>query len=51
MKNYFKKKIVGGLDISNIINNGILICCTEINTKKEIDNLVSSIQEILNDNE
>jgi len=46
-----QKKIVGGLDISNIINNGILICCTEINTKKEIDNLVSSIQEILNDNE
>ncbi|MBI64010.1 MAG: aminomethyl-transferring glycine dehydrogenase [Chloroflexi bacterium] len=46
-----QKKIIGGLDISNIINNGILICCTEMNTKQQIDSLVSSIQEILNDNE
>ena len=50
-KKLLQKNIISGLDISNIINNGILICCTEMNTKKEIDNLVSAIEEILNDYE
>ncbi len=44
-----ERNIIGGLDVSNLIDNGILICCTEINTKDEIDYLVSSIEEIIND--
>ena len=36
----FKKGIVGGLDISHIIDNSMLLCVTEMNTKREIDKLV-----------
>ena len=33
------EKIIGGLDISNFIDNGMLLCVTEMNTKQEIDRL------------
>ena len=36
----FKKGIIGGLDISHIIDNGMLFCVTEVNTKQDIDRLV-----------
>ena len=36
----FKKGIIGGLDISHIIDNGMLLCVTEVNTKQDIDRLV-----------
>lgn len=39
-------KIIGGYDISDRINNGMLFCVTEINTKSEIDSLVSALAEI-----
>lgn len=32
--------IIGGLDISHIIDNAVLLCVTEMNTKQEIDRLV-----------
>ena len=32
--------IIGGLDISDIISNGILIAVTEMNTKEEIHKFV-----------
>ena len=35
-----KKRIIGGLDISHIIENSILFCVTEVNTKQQIDRLV-----------
>ncbi len=35
-----KEGIIGGLDISNMIDNGILLCVTEMNTKQEIDKLI-----------
>ena len=38
--------IIGGLDISDQINNGILFCFTEIHTKKSIDSLVESLKQI-----
>ncbi|HAV10182.1 MAG TPA: aminomethyl-transferring glycine dehydrogenase subunit GcvPA [Dehalococcoidia bacterium] len=38
----FEQKIIGGLDISNIIPNGMLICVTEVNTKADIDRLVKA---------
>jgi glycine dehydrogenase subunit 1 len=34
-----KEGIIGGLDISHIIDNTILLCVTELNTKQEIDKL------------
>ena len=36
----FKDDIIGGLDISHIIDNGMLLCVTEMNTRQEIDKLV-----------
>lgn len=36
----FKERIIGGLDISHMIDNSMLLCVTEVNTKQEIDRLV-----------
>jgi glycine dehydrogenase subunit 1 len=36
----FKERIIGGLDISHMIDNGMLLCTTEVNTKEDIDRLV-----------
>ena len=35
-----REKIIGGLDISQLVENSILFCVTEVNTKQEIDKLV-----------
>ncbi len=34
------ERIIGGLDISHIIDKAMLLCVTEMNTKQEIDRLV-----------
>ena len=36
----FQERIIGGLDLSYILNNSMLLCITEMNTKEEIDRLV-----------
>ncbi|MFC1908214.1 aminomethyl-transferring glycine dehydrogenase subunit GcvPA [Chloroflexota bacterium] len=36
----FKEKVIGGLDISHMIDDSMLLCVTEVNTKQEIDRLV-----------
>jgi len=36
----FKNGIIGGLDLSSIIDNAMLLCVTEVNTKQQIDKLV-----------
>ena len=36
----FKAGIIGGLDISHVMDNTMLLCVTEMNTKEEIDKLV-----------
>jgi glycine dehydrogenase subunit 1 len=35
----FKEGIIGGLDIGHIIDNSMVLCVTEMNTKQEIDKL------------
>jgi glycine dehydrogenase subunit 1 len=40
------RKIIGGHDMSDRVNNGMLICVTEVNTRAEIDALVSALAEI-----
>jgi len=35
-----EERIIGGLDISHIIDNSMLLCVTEMNTRQEIDRLV-----------
>ena len=37
----FKERIIGGLDLSHAVDNGMLLCITEMNTKKDIDRLVT----------
>ena len=39
-------KIIGGLDISDRVDNGMLVCATEVNTREEIDNFASALTEI-----
>ena len=36
-------KIIGGLDVSDQVPNGMLLCCTEVNTRQEIDSLVDAL--------
>jgi glycine dehydrogenase subunit 1 len=40
------EKIIGGLDISHIIDKGMLFCVTEMNTKQEIDRLVEILSAL-----
>jgi glycine dehydrogenase subunit 1 len=40
------RKIIGGLDVSDQIENGMLICCTDVNTQQEIEALASALAEI-----
>ena len=41
-----KRGIIGGLDVSNQVPNGMLICCTEVNSREEIDSLARALAEI-----
>jgi glycine dehydrogenase subunit 1 len=38
--------ILGGLDISERIDNGMLLCVTEMNSREDIDRLVGVLEEI-----
>jgi len=42
----FQERIIGGLDISHMIDNGMLLCATEMNTKQEIDKLVEILGKL-----
>ena len=44
----FNEKIIGGLEVSHIIDNGMLLCVTEVNTKQEIDRLVKILEGLTN---
>ncbi len=39
-------KIIGGLDISDQVENGMLVCATEVNTREEIDAFAGALAEI-----
>ena len=41
-----ERGIIGGLDISDQIDNGMLVCVTEVNTKAQIDQLVDALSEV-----
>ena len=41
-----KQKIIGGLDISNRSHNGMLVCFTETNSKKDIDRFVEALRQL-----
>ncbi len=39
-------RIIGGLDISDRVANGMLVCATEVNTREEIDAFAAALAEI-----
>ena len=39
------RKIIGGLDISEQVPNGMLVCCTEMNTREEIEAFAGALAE------
>ena len=41
-----ERKIIGGLDVSDQVPNGMLVCCTEMNTKEEIDRFAEALAEV-----
>jgi glycine dehydrogenase subunit 1 len=41
-----ERGIVGGLDVNQYVENGLLLCVTEMNTREEIDRLVEALAEI-----
>ena len=41
-----ERKIIGGLDISDRVDNGMLVCVTETNSKADIDGFVAALGEI-----
>ncbi|MGB2814950.1 MAG: hypothetical protein WBC75_07670, partial [Dehalococcoidales bacterium] len=36
-----KEQIIGGFDVSHLVNNGMLLCVTEMNSRQGIDRLIS----------
>ena len=45
-KKLFEVGFIGGLDISDQIDNGILFCFTEIHSKESIDSLVDNLKHV-----
>tara|TARA_B100001079_G_scaffold236269_1_gene218630 strand:+ start:1163 stop:2515 length:1353 start_codon:yes stop_codon:yes gene_type:complete len=45
-KKLMERNILGGLDISEQVPNGMLICVTEMNSQEDIDALVTALSEI-----
>jgi glycine dehydrogenase subunit 1 len=39
-------KIIGGLDVSDQVENGWLLCVTEMNSREQLDRLVQAVREI-----
>jgi glycine dehydrogenase subunit 1 len=38
--------IIGGLDVSRQVENGLLVCVTEMNTREEIERLAAALAEV-----
>lgn len=41
-----ERGIIGGLDVSDLVPNGLLLCVTEMNTREEIEALATALEEI-----
>ena len=47
-KRLLDENIIGGLDINDQIPNGMLLCCTDMNTKQQIESMVAALAQIGN---
>ena len=43
-----ERGIIGGLDVSDVVPNGMLLCVTEMNSRQDIDRLVDALSDIGN---
>jgi glycine dehydrogenase subunit 1 len=41
-----ERGIIGGYDVSNRIERGLLLCVSELHTRAEIDGLIDGLREI-----
>jgi len=41
-----ERSIIGGLDVSDRVENGMLVCVTEMNSREEIDRLVAALSSV-----
>ncbi|MBM3948469.1 MAG: aminomethyl-transferring glycine dehydrogenase subunit GcvPA [SAR202 cluster bacterium] len=41
-----ERRIIGGLDVSDRYPNGMLLCCTEVNSREEIETLAKALAEV-----
>ena len=41
-----ERDIIGGLDVSAQVENGMLVCVTEMNTREEIERLRDALAEV-----
>jgi glycine dehydrogenase subunit 1 len=41
-----ERGIIGGLDVSEQVENGMLVCVTEMNTREEIERLAAGLAEV-----
>ncbi len=41
-----ERSIIGGLDVSDQVENGMLVCVTEMNSREEIDRMVAALAEL-----
>ena len=41
-----ERGIIGGLDVSDRVPNGLLLCVTEMNTREEIEALAAALEEV-----
>ncbi|TMG04578.1 MAG: glycine dehydrogenase, partial [Chloroflexi bacterium] len=41
-----EREIIGGLDVSEQVENGMLVCVTEMNTREEIERLADGLREM-----
>ncbi len=44
-RHLLERDIIGGLDVSDVVENGMLLCVTEVNTREEIERLVEALGE------
>lgn len=42
----WERGIIGGIDVSDLVPGGLLLCCTELNTRAEIDLLADELAKI-----
>jgi glycine dehydrogenase subunit 1 len=41
-----ERDIIGGLDVAGLVENGMLVCVTEVNTREEIERLRDALAEV-----